>query len=296
MARFCLVLGLGALAIGCGGRERPPGLVCGTGADAGSGSGGAAGASGAGGAATPDGGGGSFDDGFDLRSVPGLVFWLDAAQGVGALDTGEVVFWADQVTPADELPSSDPMSVSYQNPGPTGHPEVILPAQTTMTSLLGINGVALGTGDFLVEVVGSWNFGTIVPSFVEIDGMNDASGHTRGFFIAPNVVPDGPGGASTSILGGATLRSHTPFDARAPHLIGARRWGAGTTTTLALRVDGAYDSQQTDSSYGHDLDQSALINLGPDVALSEVIIVRGIITDQDLAKLEGHLLSKYGLR
>jgi hypothetical protein len=122
---------------------------------------------------------------------------------------------------------------------------------------------------------------------LEIDPGTD-----HGFTFAPNEAGD----FYATIVGASPLVSQQRYDDGHLHVFAAQRTGAGDGTTLALRVDGKLENMMSEASYAHDLGQLAGVILGPDVAISEVIIVRGPLADADTKRLESHLMSKYGLQ
>jgi hypothetical protein len=266
----------------------------------------------------------------DVNTIPGVVLWLRADQGV-TTSSGVVTQWADQSGNHNNAAESRAgLQPGLVTDAIHGLPAVRFSAGTvaaTTTSTVG-NGNDLlfaatptfgwSTGDFLIEVVAGYDntpssdatqenavgYGDL---FVTILGspINSA---TSGMGLYGNAPPLGTAPASTAVFGyvagaagGAGVASSTTGNNdRTPHCFALQRVG----TTLSVRVDGTEAGAQTIAATT-DLGATGTAHLGGvgnaagqrlDGDIAEVIAVKGTTTPTDLAELEDYLLQKYGLR
>jgi hypothetical protein len=82
--------------------------------------------------------------------------------------------------------------------------------------------------------------------------------------------------------------------------VGAHRTGSAATTTLEVRIDGAVDASAMGAIYDQDLQAAAtgaqFGEGGLQSEIAEIVVLKGPISGDDLARLEGYLLGKYGLK
>jgi len=242
--------------------------------------------------ASPDGDGVAFD----VRSLPGLVLWLDASTGIRS-QNHNVVGWSDGSGAGDDaLPSGyGQFSVlaSVASDAAAGHDAVRLDINQVyaVASPAGTAALGFGTGDFLVEVVASWGdtgratvFATLASPTVNLFELFwDEAGHL-------GVALSGGPPAVTSAMG---ISGDGAF-----HLVAARRTGGGAGTKLEVRMGGAALDAATGAADAADLHALASGRIGPGrlMEIAEVVVVKGTTSDADLAKLEAYLLHKYGLQ
>lgn len=222
------------------------------------------------------------DAGFDVRSMPGLVLWLDAAKGVTG--TTAVTSWMDQSASGNDASPSGPAPPPSLAPSAIGGRPALHWSGSAPLAIAASATLGFGTGDFLVEVVAHVIQGN--GGFFRAD---DGSGKVLVFY-------------ATSLLEADML---TPGD-QAFHgttLLGATKTGyvAGlvrTGTKIDFRLNGALDATGTCAA-GTDLGTMASGKIGYGVDgqqdLAEIVVVKGTTSASDLAKLEAYMRSKYGL-
>jgi hypothetical protein len=235
---------------------------------------------------------------FDIATLPGVVLWLDAARGI-ALEipnTDRVVTWEDGSPKHNDLMALQPNVVpSFVPSALNGLPAVQLgPAQRLATRpAVGIENLALGTHELLVLVVAKWTSGASDAHFFEV-AMTTPSfaflGQREG---AVAVALETAGRPAT-----VTPTERASFGDGAFRLYGARRFGAGARTTLELRVNGAVEALAMGPALGADLPlpTTAAVGPGQDLAVAELVVVKAHVADDELARVEAHLMAKYGLR
>jgi hypothetical protein len=234
-----------------------------------------------------------------IASLPGLVLWVDAARGVTLDSSGEVSSWKDQSPASNDLgPSIFPAS-RYAADGPGGHPVVRLFTGSRLgTPGDGTSSLGFRSGDFLVEVVWAWS-GAMnqTPGLFGMWRLEEASQDPAGLM---GLGVQGDGSTSLSLLaieGHKTIEvtSTTKVTDVAFHVTGVRRVVAAGAATVELRVDGRADPMVSGVEVG-DFGTSAWAALGGGANVAEVVVIKGSITDDEVALLENHLSSKYGLR
>lgn len=253
------------------------------------------------------------DGGFYLGSVPGLVFWLDAAKGVTKNNQNQVSRWADQSGKMNNAVQSKASRQPVHNvSGINGRPTLHFAQGATEGMQLVITDSASlqwGTGDFLLEVVGRFdndpagNFDTGIGMFVFKPGA------LQGIIFAGNRTPGGNLPASAGLM--ARIDMNVPgngnhvdvgasYNDSAPRNYAFRRRG----TTLDLSVGGASVASRTEvgnidvsaafiNVYVGSNDTATKFRLDGDIA--ELIAVKGTTSASDLAAIEAYLKGKYNL-
>lgn len=296
-----------------GGNDTGSGNDTGTGNDSGTGNDGGTSTDGSSGDATALDGSTTVDGGgFQVGNVSGLVLWLNAGKGVST-NQGGVDLWVDQ------SPAKNDAKQTIQNRRPTpvsnginGLPTVHFDKGAQFNS----NGQMLmiadsatmqwGTGDFFLIVVGRFD-----------NAIND--GNTRGvgvFFtkqanatnfpgtflsgnIPGNVNPTLGLDFATSTAVGNFAITGTAYNNNSAHAFAGQRVG----TKIDLRVDSA--SLTTSTSSGNDVSNVGTpVRIGADGDasffrlngdISEIIAVKGVLSAQDQAGIQGYLKGKYAL-
>jgi hypothetical protein len=307
-------LALAILISACGGTTKPKSNGA-AGADSAAGAGGVA-ASGSSGSAAGEGGsggslasaggasgGGGSDGGadagieaatgFNVALLPGLSLWLDAAKVDGAPN---VIGWKDQSSNKNDFltidAQLDPSAVN-------GLPAVALvnPAQSDAL-LNNANGktapsLGFGTGELLVEVVAKLiGPGALFETAVTYPGQafqlsaDETQTHVVAAEECLQCVPTVSVSSTKAVIGDGKF-----------HLVGAHRTGSAATTTLEVRIDGAVDASAMGAIYDQDLQAAATgAQFNGQSETAEIVVVKGPISADDLARLEGYLLGKYGLK
>lgn len=267
-------------------------------------------------ASATDGGGGTTDGappGYDVKSIAGLVLWLDSEKSV-TLSPAASARW-------DDLSGNGNHAVKAQS---CGVPDRNAPVQNKHVSL-GFHesecfaipdGPSLqwGTGDFFVATVALNNYNKAAgdggTTFTYQDGSyvrkrfgEVYSKIASGFGPGPTLVYNDWSDRTLKIVGSVDITQmlRTPYSFGGPaHLIAFRRKG----DVLELRVDGAVVSTLTGDA-GAPIDVSSVgagVAIGGRPGLTnfvggiwEIVAVKGTISDADLAAFETYAKTKYGL-
>lgn len=234
---------------------------------------------------TDSGSGGATDSGalsFDVKSMPGLVLWLDAAVGVTKDVNNLVSLWADQSGKGDDLTPSA-TAPTYLPAGLNGGPAIGFSAPANGATATNTN--MTFAGDFLVEYV------AIEPS---------TSTEYTAFGLVPlanalsfNILNNG--GCDLLVAEGLAAVadvacSKTGLAGTTPHLFGFRRTSSDSNFTFEVRIDGAADGSASIlvglSFQGVELDNGSI---------AEVVAVNGPTSTSDLAAVEAYLKAKHGI-
>lgn len=228
---------------------------------------------------------------FDVFSLAGLVAWFDATKGVlGNGHPGKVSGWVDQSGNQISALALDPSVPSLAAGDVNGLP--FIDFFSTRMNVLPTTKLNFGQADFAFEVVARWSSSVTAGATILLQVLSPAG--------TPNLTlfgDDNLGHAAVSMKD-ATVTSATSNIANgAFHVVGARRYGSGASSTLEIRVDGVVAGTMTGVPYGLDLSTSAGAQFGPGsrVGLAEIVMLKGPVAEADLKGLESHLLSKYGL-
>jgi hypothetical protein len=234
------------------------------------------------------------DAGWSPASLPGLSLWLDAAKGVVG-SASAVVGWKDQSSNQNDFVLMEAVvDANAVNGLPAieiANPE--FSATSLDPSIQMAPSLGFGTGDFLVEVVATWvGAGTIFETTVTSPGSAFQLNTDGTYLFAAEV------GNAVDLVE-VSSRGTTPVLDGFFHLMGARRTGSADSTKLQVRIDGALKGSATSAVYDADLQAAATgarIVGGIQPRIAEIIVVKGTISADDFARLESHLLTKYGLR
>jgi hypothetical protein len=283
---------------------------------------GAASSDGGGDGAPPTDGGNPLPDG-GVASIPGVVLWLDAAQGVTSA-AGKVSAWADQsgnhndanqqnanwqptlrATGIDGLPSVHFTEDAAPDGGVASYGNMMNVADSAT--------LQWGTGDYLVEIVTRYdNVPSALPAggaavgygtFYSKQSQGSAAIAGVGFFgNTPSTATVAGTTAFSSFVDPAHGVSNTTlgFNDNTARLLATQRTGG---TTLALRVNGAQTTTAPVPST--DVGETAVgVRIGAsgdastarlDGDIAEMIAVKGTISTADLSAIETYLITKYGL-
>ncbi len=277
-----------------------------TGADAGPGTGDAAGGGGEGGASDAA-------SGYDVKSIAGLVLWLDSEKGV-TLSPAASAHWDDQSGNGNHAVKVQGCGVPDRNaPVQKGHASLGFHEYECFAIPDGPS-LEWGTGDFFVAAVALNNYnkatGAGGTTFTYQDGSyvrkrfgEVYSKIASGFGPGPTLVYNDWSDQSLKIVGSvdSTQMLRTPYTFGGPaHLIALRRKG----DVLELRLDGAAVSTLTGDA-GAPIDVSSVgtgVAIGGRPGLTnfvggiwEIVAVKGTISDADLASFETYAKAKYGL-
>ncbi|MEP6859919.1 MAG: hypothetical protein ABJE66_04825 [Deltaproteobacteria bacterium] len=269
-------------------------------------------------AATPD---GSASNG--IADVPGVVLWLDAAQGV-TTDQGKVTLWADRSGNHNDASQQNanwqPAVVAAGIHGlPSVHftGQVASGQQASYGTLLNIADSATlqwASADYLIEVVTRYDntpTGTVATERATGYGTLYSKQTQNPQLPAEGVAffantPAGDTASGTTAFSSYVYVSHGVTDSAqgfndgVARLLGTQRVGA---TTLSLRVNGVEAATSTVPSMNVDeVGVGARIGASGDATIArldgdiaEMIVVKGSIAATDLATLETYLTTKYGL-
>jgi hypothetical protein len=244
---------------------------------------------------------------FSPSQLPGLVLWLDASQAV-TTSQSKVSAWTDQS--ASNNSATQPTTAQQ----PTlvtgvinGHPVVRFDGASTALQIADAASLQWGTGDYVVEIVGSWKNGA-----TSLGMLYAKAAYTTPPYPGALVWANMQGTSDSTALGAANESTSGYYVTGAtmnlndgtPRLYAARRYGG---TNLEVRVNGVSDQSvvlpaATDVSAtgnpayigGHPQNTTSVIQpLDGDIA--EVVAVHGSLTTAQLSALETYLKTKYGL-
>jgi hypothetical protein len=222
---------------------------------------------------------------FDVRDVPGLVYWLDAGKGVSS-DQGSVTAWVDQSGQGHRLVNGGLRPTIVAN-AINGRPAIHISG--TRDLLKPENELdVFGTGEMLVEMVALYSIPKPNPgSSYSVFRTTGAPHVELGFDLADSH-------AFLSVVGDVrrTLRSMAPVSAGA-HLLGFHRTGADLSSKVEMRLDGALFDSEIDPAWGQDFGADLTLTSLGDIA--EIVVVDSVIGESDLAAIEVYLKDKYGL-
>jgi hypothetical protein len=327
-SRFAVLLALGLVAAfaacsgdddtgtatpGAGGPDAATGTSSGTTGSGSSSSGGGSSSSGGGSGPPQDGGNDGAPPGYDVKSLPGLVLWLESGTAVD-LGGATPAKWSDQSGNANDA----------VQPGACGKPD------RNANVLNGHQGLGFhelecleipdavtlqwGTGDFYLAAV-TRNFANTATSTDEGTTFTyqDGSYKRKRFGEVYSKIPSLFGPGPTIVFNDWTDRSRkivgsldvsqmvkTPnIYAEPAHIIALRRKGE----VLELRIDGAVTSQMTDAGAPLDISTAGTpVAIGGRPGLTnfvgsiwEIVAIKGASADADLAKLEAYAIAKYKL-
>jgi hypothetical protein len=254
---------------------------------------------------------------FDIKSIPGLVLWLDGSMGL-VQNAGHVTSWSDRsIQKNDAAQGNANFQPTFVMNGVGGLPCVHFDAAPQTGQVLVVadsSSLQFGTGDFLVEVVARYdNAPSATPTlqrasaafFAKADFINNEQG-VLFFGNTPAIQPVHTNlQAQLSVVWNATSSNEGYNDGKGRDL-GMRRVGS----MLELRAAGMAVGSSTYTKSAIDVSAAGIpLNLGstggqgyPDASLwrldgdiCEVIAVRGAISPSDLIGVEGYLATKYKL-
>jgi hypothetical protein len=247
----------------------------------------------------PDGPGGDWTP-FQLQEV---VLWLDADEGISTVD-GNVDLWTDlsgldnnasQIF-ADAMPTLTPSAVA-------GRAAATFNGQTSFLTVSDVPSMQWGTGDYALFVVARCS-----NADVETDRMlyhkTEVASPFNGVHLFLNpYFGTMPGQAAAQDNANVHAGSATGgYNDSTFRLYAGRRVG----TTLQIRVNGTVVGQTTESpainldAPGRDavIGHNGSPNIGQQALkgdIAEIIAVKGVLSDANLAKLESYLRTKYAL-
>lgn len=253
--------------------------------------------------------------GYDVKSLPGLVLWLEAQTGVDLGTAATAAKWSDQSGKGND---------AVQQVGQCGKPDrnanmlnghVGLGFHETECLQIADNAtLQFGTGDFYIGAVARNYANTATSTDVgTVFKYQDGSYVRRRFGEVYSKIPTsfGPGPAivfndwtdrSRKIVGTLDITEmvKTPNVYGEPgHLIGFRRKGG----VLELRIDNNVKSTMSDAGAPIDVSNAGTpIAIGGRPSLTElvgsiweIVAIKGAVSDTDLAAFEAYAIAKYKL-
>jgi hypothetical protein len=257
-----------------------------------------------------------------LELGPSLVLWLDASR-VQPNANGYVETWNDRSTYGNDAHGSPQSPPAYARKGaPNSHGALQFDGSMNYVAISDAPSLRWGKDDVLIEVVAAYanqSSPNEYTGYACFFNKTSSSGPFYGVYFGGNGFrpePDGSTALDTvtyaSIASRGWVSNPDVVDVAGAtagvndskfHLFGLRRMGI---TTLEIRLDGARDGEKTSiadvdidgfarPAYigGYLFDSSVIHALQGYVA--EVVVVRGRISNDQLAKVEDHLKTKYGL-
>lgn len=241
----------------------------------------------------------------DVRTLPGLRLWLESSQGLtkAAVGTDLVSWrdssghWADGGAGAPDGGAHLATPVAY-NGGGAIYPGVVSNGIGGRPSVTFESGPKLaipnhddfnpGTGDFVIAAVASVSSGT-GPFW----RLLTASTAPSGTFFGTSMFCSFLGGLGAPAK--CTSPEFTP--STAPHVFVVRRKVAQAIFRVDATSRGTYDFGVTNPDLGVLTFQQANAFIGGGVVgqVSELLLIVGATTDQDVDKLEAHLKTKYAI-
>jgi hypothetical protein len=261
------------------------------------------------------------DSGSPVGSVPGLVLWLEANQGVTKAG-GTVSQWNDQSGAGNNAVATGPSLPVTFTPSdfPNGLPGLTLgsPGATagTWQILQVTDSPSLQLApDFLIEIVVRANalgFGSVyekqLPNTAPYSGI--------GMFLGNAAADGGPAlmawqiqlDENHNLFGDASFLGPGASDVGNWRIFGAQQQGA----LVSLRIDGQLNAQVNALTGSSTWQPTPASNQAPGEALglggsagryifempmdiAEVIVVSGSVSAQNLANIEGYLATKYAI-
>jgi hypothetical protein len=236
--------------------------------------------------------------------LPNLALWLDAEVSVGTASNA-VLTWTDRSghghvateALADRRPSLVPSALN-------GHSVIRFDGQNDSLAIPDAESLRWGTGDFTIELVGSFTNATNVGDGY---GLLFAKQNTDYPYPGPAMFANYPVPLhSTTYVAQLNVAAAVPtstagFNDGKARLYGARREG----TTLEVRVNGAISGSASVAAVdisapgqfvfvgGQQTSSGVIQALQGDVA--EIVAIGGTTSASDRAKLEAYLKTKYGL-
>ena len=237
---------------------------------------------------------------FDVKSLTGLVLWLDASKGVTG--TSAVSAWADQsgsnnnaaMATANFQPALVASSIG-------GKPAIHFASGTHVT-VADAASLQWGTGDFYVSIV--LKHYTLGSTYGMVFSKQNTGANP---FVGPGIFANYPQPSQGTTLGGQVDLNH--YVSSAANLlndnVGRQFSFSRTGTKLSVRVNGTQTDAAADaSSSGMDVSAAtyalfigANVNGGQAFAgdIGEIIAVKGAISAGDVTNVEAYLKAKYSL-
>ncbi|MGH7282178.1 MAG: hypothetical protein ACRELY_11680 [Polyangiaceae bacterium] len=240
-------------------------------------------------------------DTFDVASLPGLVLWLDASQGVMMDGAGvHAMTWADQSSEHDDLKLIRGLGATLDG-APLGSSPTLRFDGATAYQIAASPLLADWSGDFLIEIA------------LHVDISNPQN---QGFFSCFGDPPPPPGftlvdsyitkgqTAACDISGGGFTDSASthPVVNIGGYLVGFRRVGSQYEARRNGNVDATVTVTHvtmpkcTTSYFGAlSNDATTTLNGFSSSEIAEVIVVKNTVSDDVVEKLETSLRDKFDL-
>jgi hypothetical protein len=246
-------------------------------------------------------------DPFDVREVPGLVIWLDGAQGVTKDNSNRVSRWADQSGAGnDAVAPSETTRPEFVSNSMNGQPAIKFGVnRQPQLSMKDAESLRWGTDDFVLIVVTKFQNN---PNS-DVDGVGtlvSKGGNGSGFGLFGNLdggpIGTGSGGSTgrvAQVANSRVVRAPGEFNNGKPHVIALRR----VEDVLELRVDSGVAAMVTGAN-NISVNTTSAVLIGSlaggqfarlDGDIAEVIAVVGEATVTHIDQLESYLLDRYGL-
>lgn len=238
---------------------------------------------------------------YDVRSLKGLKLWLESTKELVPEMQGSTGFgaWWDNSAAWDAGGAG----------APDGGRHVALPHDVNPPSIVanGVNGrptVSFVSGNGYLHIANHADFRFGLGDFVIVEVAKVTSGSGPLWMLRPNATAGTeeaflPGQLCVAyglgVNNGCTTPVYTP--STEPHVFAARR----KADIFTLRVDGSVrgtldrTADPPDIGVNEFAQEYAFIGNSVTMQVSEVIIVVGPTSDDDLAALEGHLKAKYAI-
>ncbi len=250
-------------------------------------------------------------DGWTPNSSAKTVLWLDAREGV-TVTAGMVSAWADRSSSANHAAPSDTATAPTLDPvGIQGAPAIRFEAaRGTYLSIGDAASLQWGTGGFVIAIVGQSSRATAglghgggvstVFAKPQLQSAVEITVHWN-YFTTENADDDTTFNAQEGEGEPGVVSTVDGYSDGTPRLYVARVDTSSGAASIELRVNGV----TVGASTGNPLVDVSLpgspVRIGSTYgqsvqgAIAEVVALRGNVSDADIAKLEGYLMSKHGL-
>jgi hypothetical protein len=240
------------------------------------------------------------DGGFDVKSVSGLVLWLDGAKGLTKNNQNQVSKWADQSPSANDAvqgaSANQPVwNSSVINSLPALHFDA---SNSQVMKITDVASLRWGQGDWLVEVVA--RFDNAVNSNNPYPCLYSKFDQQFGVILTGNDAVNVATGLTAVLSGSDIFTTSGMYNDNKARNYALRRNGnsieirVNQQIVLAQNQSGSInvDATGTDALIGAYQGQGQ-DQLDGDIA--EIIAVKGSIASQDLSSIESYLKAKYNL-
>jgi hypothetical protein len=235
--------------------------------------------------------------------LSGLVLWLEGGSGLSLVDGGSAIEWLDRSGQHNDATTAAG-APTINSTGIAGQPAVSFNGSSDYLVVSDSTSLQLGTGDFAAAVVAAHSTPLSQYGMFYVK-QNSGMFPYFGLALVANANSIGDLYAQLSLSGSAVSTASATYNDGHPFVFVAHRFTAGgsTTPTVAVRVNGVESGSETAAVLGVDLSAPSYPVLiggtpnGQDVMgnIAAELVVKGPVSDGDIASLEAYLMGKYGL-